>query len=102
MDQGALHWVLIMDEATGISAGWRSQLSKFEFNIGNHAILKHQSADALSCLKIKDKAKNFLDVEVSVLTIPQEIFAYALKTETADFEFIEVHIILFVHFILEV
>lgn len=53
-------------------------------------------------LKTVGEHKNLLDDEVQVLTITQEIFGCAPKTEMNDFELIEEHVGAFFSFMREV
>lgn len=64
-------------------------MSESEFDILHRASVKNQAAHVLSWLKKKGKDKTLLDNEVSIRSIPQNIFSYAPQTEIADFEFIE-------------
>lgn len=55
----------------------------------HRADLKYLVADVGSRLKIKDKDQTIFDDEFPVLTIPEEIFACATKTDINHFHFIE-------------
>lgn len=78
-----------MAEATEKLAQWHLKLSEFEFDIVHCAGLKHLAADAVSPFKTKGKDKYLLDDESAYLTILQEIFAGAPKTEISDSAFME-------------
>lgn len=48
--------------------------------------VKHEAAEALSRLKIKGEDKKLLDDDVAVLTIPQEIAAFARRADITNLE----------------
>lgn len=75
------------------------RLSELELNIVHSAGIKRQAADTLSRIKSKREDETALDEEVSVLTISQEYFAYASKTEKSELDLIEDrkgHLVLFI------
>lgn len=49
--------------------------------------MKHRAVSALLHLKNNGLDKASVDDDVSSLTTPQQVLAYAPKTETTDFEF---------------
>lgn len=84
---------------------WRYDIcvhQKIELGIIHRAGIKHQAGDTLSRLRTNGWEKTSLDDEVTVNTIPQEIFACPPKTETNNIERIEQQKGLFVLFLMEV
>lgn len=66
-------------------------MSAFQFYKLHRTGMKHQAADALSRLKTKGEDSSLLDDEVTVPTIPREIFASAPRTAITNLEIIEEH-----------
>lgn len=58
-----------MTDATGKLARWQLLLSKFDNDIFHRASMKHQGADALSCLHTTGTYNSPLEDDVSVLTV---------------------------------
>lgn len=58
-----------MSDATGKIPRWLPRLSEMSFDVIRRAGLKHQTADALSCLQMVREDTSLLDDDLPVLTI---------------------------------
>lgn len=84
-DRRKLGEVLTIADVTDKLGQWRSPLSGFELDIVHRAGIKPQAANMRSLLKIKNEHKSTLDYEVTILTIPQNIFECAREMEKEQF-----------------
>lgn len=79
-DHEVIRRILTMAEATGKLAAWIFRLLQSKFDVFHCSEMKHHAFYRVSRVMDNSENETFLDDEVTVRTIPQELFACSSRT----------------------